>query len=402
MRNAEELEELKEKLRKATRAMTWALKSEAAPRINAMLDMARSEPSIPILPDQMDHDPSLLNCPNGTLEVRTGMLREHRRGDYLTKLCPTPYHKEATCPVFMKFLKTIFGGNAELIVFTQRVFGRCLSGDVSEQILPILWGVGANGKSTLVNAMMEVMGQDYAMKANADLLMVSRSERHPTEIAQLFGKRLVIASESAEGRRLNESLIKDLTGGERMRGRRMHEDFWEFDPTHKVFLITNYKPEVRGTDDGVWRRIRLIPFTQRFWDPNEPSCPDSVPPEAIADKTLPDKLRQEYPGILAWLLRGCLDWQRDGLTLPEAVQIATAEYRSSQDIIAHWLDEHCLIGPDYSCRAAALFTHYCDWCSATNERPMSQRVFGEALTKRGFGQRLSDGVWRTGLTLRGA
>src|SRR5262249_47330418 len=200
--------------------------------------------------------------------------------DYLTKLCPTEYNPEATCPVFLRFLDALFGSNAELIVFIQRLLGCCLSGDISEQVLPIFWGTGANGKSTLLNAVMEAMGEDFAMKASADMLMTSRGERHPTELAQLFGKRLVVASESSEGRRLNEALIKDLTGGEPIRARRMREDFWEFKPTHKVILVTNHKPEVRGRDAGIWRRLRLVPFMLRFWDPNEPDCPDSVPPEA--------------------------------------------------------------------------------------------------------------------------
>src|SRR5262249_41240372 len=152
----------------------------------------------------------------------------------------------------------------------QRLLGYALTGDVSEQLVSIFYGKGANGKSTLVNAVLDVMGGDYAMKAPGRLLMASRGERHPTEVADLFGKRLVVASEPEQGCRLNEALVKDLTGGEPLRARRMREDFWEFRPTHKIVLLTNHRPRVRGTDEGIWRRLRLVPFEARFWDPDEP------------------------------------------------------------------------------------------------------------------------------------
>jgi putative DNA primase/helicase len=258
----------------AKKNLKWALESESARRINAMLDLARSEPGIPILPDQMDSDPWLFNCVNGTLDLRTGKLREHRREDYITKVCPTRYNANAVCKAWLRFLGGVFPDDegepdTELITFNQRLLGRCLTGDVSEQILPIFWGSGANGKSTLINAILETMGDDYAMKANADLLMTSRGERHPTELAQLFGMRLVVASETHQGRRINETLVKDLTGGEPIRARRMREDFWEFKPTRKVILLTNHKPRVAGTDEGIWRRLRLLPFTTTFgtWCP---------------------------------------------------------------------------------------------------------------------------------------
>jgi putative DNA primase/helicase len=187
-------EEKKARLSRAQKVLKWALKSESAPRINAMLDLARSEPGIPVLPEHLDRDPWLFNCLNGTLDLRTGELRGHRREDLITKLCPTPYRPDARCPVWERFLGSVFPDaedelDRELITFVQRMFGRCLTGDVSEQILPIFWGNGANGKSTLVNAVLGAVGSEYAMKANADLLMASQGDRHPTELAQLFRKR---------------------------------------------------------------------------------------------------------------------------------------------------------------------------------------------------------------------
>jgi putative DNA primase/helicase len=398
----------KARLLEAKRGLRWALESESAKRINAMLDLARSEPTMPILPAQLDSDPWLFNCPNGTLELRTGTLREHRREDFLTKLCPTPYNAEAICPTWERFLGAIFPNDedepdAELITFMQRLLGRCLTGDVSEQNLPIFWGSGANGKSTLVNAVLDTLGSDYAMKANADLLMTSRGERHPTELAGLFGMRLVVASETHQGRHLNESLVKDLTGGEPIRARRMREDFWEFKPTHKVVLLTNHKPRVAGTDEGIWRRLRLVPFTTTFWDQTDPGKDASqLPSNLRQDKQLGEKLTVEREGILAWLVRGCLGWQRDGLTLPDKVRVATTEYRSDEDVLAQWIEQCCAQGDrSFRCKAGELFAHYREWCErAGEEEILNQKTFGEALSARGFERKKSDGVyWRLGIAL---
>jgi putative DNA primase/helicase len=390
----------KARLQQTQRILRWAVECESAARINAMLDLARSEPGIPVLPEDVDRDPWLFIVANGTLDLRTGELRQHRREDLLTMLCPTPYRPDAPCPTWERFPGAVFPDDEgepdrQLITFVQRTFGRCLTGDVSEQILPIFWGGGANGKSTLVNAVLETLGGDYAMKANADLLMASRGERHPTELAQLFGMRLVVASETHQGRRLNEALVKDLTGGEPIRARRMREDFWEFPPTHKTILITNHRPRVTGTDEGIWRRLRLVPFTATFWDPNDPGKdPAQLPQSHRQDKQLGQKLAAEREGILAWLVRGCRDWRRDGLTLPGQVKVATAEYRSGEDMVAQWIAECCLTGcDDYRRRASDLLANYRQWCERTGEEPVGQKSFGEALLGRGFHCYTSNGVW---------
>jgi putative DNA primase/helicase len=395
------------RLLRANRVLKWAIKSEEAKRINAMLDLARSEPGMPILPEQMDSDPWLFNCPNGTLELKTGLLREHRREDYITKLCPVEYHPDAPCPTWEKVLGAVFPDaddepDIELITFMHRLLGRCLTGDVSEQILPIFWGVGANGKSTIVNAMLDTLGGDYAMKANADLLMTSRGERHPTELAGLFGMRLVVASETHQGRRLNEALVKDLTGGERIRARRMREDFWEFDPTHKVILLTNHKPRVEGQDEGIWRRLRLVPFETIFWDPADPGKDAAQLPERLRqDKQLGAKLSTEREGILAWLVRGCLDWQRDGLTMPAKVRAATTDYRAGEDTLARWLEECCVTGDTaYRCRSAKLYGAYKAWCENSGETPLAQKFFGPALEDRCYPKHNSNGIWYLRISLR--
>ena len=207
---------LKERLKHLQNVQRWCLESEATPRINAMLESARSEPGIPVLHEELDRDPWLLNCVNGTLELKTGELREHRREDYLTKLCPTPYQPEAACPAWQHFLDGMFQKKAAVITFLQRLLGMCLTGDVSEHVLPIFHGRGANGKTTLINAVLNALGDEYAIKIRTDVLMQPKGERHPTEIADLFGRRLVVASETPQGERLNEAPVKDLTGGERL------------------------------------------------------------------------------------------------------------------------------------------------------------------------------------------
>src|SRR5262249_22300760 len=208
--------------------------------------------------------------------------------------------------------------DADLIAYVRRLCGYCLTALVCEQFLWIFWGTGANGKTTFLNTLFGVLGADYAMHAAGDFL-VAKKDAHPTERADLFGKRLVVTAEPEQGRRLAEALVKQLTGGDRIRARRMKENFWEFAPSHKLVLCTNHKPRIRGNDHAIWRRVRLVPFTATFQEHQQ-------------DKQLAQKLRAELPGILAWMVRGCLEWQRDGLGLPAVVKAATEEYRSEEDM----------------------------------------------------------------------
>jgi putative DNA primase/helicase len=307
------LEESAGRIKQLQRLQTHALKSESAPRINALLDLARSEPGIPVLPEDLDRDGWLLNCPNGTLDLRTGQLREHRRGDLLTKLCPTLFDPEAQCQRWLRFLDEIFE-DKDLPDFAQRLLGYCLTGNTCEHILAVFHGAGGNGKSVFIGTLFAVLGDDYALAAMPDFLLSRHGERHPTEIAALFGKRVLVCQETGSGRRLNEGLVKWLTGDDMLTARRMRENFWSFQPSHKTFLVTNHKPVIAGQDDGIWRRLRLIPFTRSF-------------PEDKQDKALSAKLRAEAPGILAWMVRGCLDWQKFGMMTPKCVLTATKKYR---------------------------------------------------------------------------
>jgi putative DNA primase/helicase len=347
-----------------------------------MLTLAQSEPPIPILPESLDAHPWLLNCENGTLDLRTGTLRAHSRDDKLTKLCPVVFDMDAKRDEWERFLHRIFAGNARLIAYMQRVTGMWLTGNVDEQKVHVFYGAGANGKSVYLGATQGILGPDYSMKAPPDLLMAKNSS-HPTERADLFGKRLVCCIETNEGQRFNESLVKDLSGGDRQRARRMREDFWEFEPTHKLVVAVNHKPVVRGTDHGIWRRLRLVPFTVTI-------------PEEEQDKALASKLAREYPGILAWAVQGCLEWQKDGLRCPDEVKAATDEYRQEQDVLGEFIRECCVVGANERERAKVLFDAYQKYTGAKT----TQTKFGTALTERGFDKAKAHGVvWRLGIGL---
>jgi putative DNA primase/helicase len=236
-------------------------------------------------------------------------------------------------------------------------------------VLPFLYGTGSNGKTTLITTVMSVLG-DYGQQAAPDLLLAKQGA-HPTELADLFGARFVASVEVEDGRRFAESLVKQLTGGDKIRARRMREDFWEFDATHKVFLAANHKPVVRGTDHGIWRRIKLIPFTIKI-------------PDAQQDKSLPKKLKAELPGILAWAVRGCSDWQREGLGEPEEVTSATEEYRSEMDVLANFIEDRCVEHEDAHAAAAQLWKAWKSWADISGEKIGTQKAFGARLTERGF------------------
>jgi putative DNA primase/helicase len=345
-----------------------AMRSEAKERIAAMIGLAESEPGIPVRPEQLDADPWLLNVQNGTIELRTGKLRAHSRKDLLTKIAPVEYHPDAEAPRWEAALAEWLPSEA-LRQFVQRLIGYCLTGDVSEQVLPFLHGPGANGKTTLINAILAMTG-DYGQQAAPDLLLAKHGA-HPTELADLFGARLVVSVEVEDGRRLAESLVKQLTGGDKIKARRMREDFWQWDPTHKVLLVANHRPVVRGTDHAIWRRIKLVPF-------------DVTIPKEKQDQRLPEQLRAELPGILAWAVRGCLAWQREGLGEPEEVKAATATYRSEQDALAGFIQECCFVSPHAEARATALYEAYQGWCRANGEHEENQRRFGGRLRERGF------------------
>ncbi|MBI4470950.1 MAG: primase C-terminal domain-containing protein [Acidobacteria bacterium] len=344
--------------------------TETAARIRAMIELARSEPGIPALPEQFDRDPYLFNVLNGTVDLRTGELLDHRREDMLTKLAPVDYKENASAPIWLEFLLRIFNRNEQMIAFIRRAVGYSLTGVTTEQVLFILYGSGANGKTTLRETIHAALG-DYALTTPSETLLKKRQSGIPNDIAALRGARFVTASETADGRRLDEARIKDLTGGDTISARFMHGEFFQFKPVCKVWLSTNHKPVIRGTDNAIWRRIRLIPF-------------DVTIPEDEQDKSLPDKLKQEAPGILAWAVGGAEEWFNFGLGLPDEVTGATRSYRAEMDVHAAFIEECCVVKPELVTPAGELYAHYQRWCQASGEVPTAARSFGLTLSERGF------------------
>jgi P4 family phage/plasmid primase-like protien len=383
------LDRIEDKAERAKRAATLnavlahALKWEDARAISRCLELAKSESGVPAVPGDMDKNPWLLNVQNGTLDLRTGQLRPHRREDLITRLAPVVYDPMARCPLWERSLGRWMDDNGDLTIYLQRVVGYGLTGDVSEQSLWFLHGDGSNGKSTFLMTLLAMLG-DYAMQAVADLLMVKHHESHPTERADLFGKRFVATIETEEGRRMAEALMKQLTGGDKVRARKMRKDFFEFEPTHKIVLAANHKPQVRGADHAVWRRIKLVPFTV------------TIPPEE-KDKALPGKLRAELPGILAWAVRGCLDWQRYGLAEPNEVRQATRSYQREQDVICTFVSECCNLRTEAKVKVSALFEAYGKW---SGDKFTTQPAFNERMRAMGFeAKRSATGYLWHGLTL---
>src|SRR5215212_9629451 len=361
----------------------WASSSLSESKLRAMISLVQSEPGIPVLPDELDASPDLLNVLNGTIDLRSGKLREHRREDLITRVAPLEYDPDANALAWETFLQRVLPGE-ELRAFVQRAVGYSATGHTSEQCMFINHGGGANGKSTFQEALSAALG-DYAMRTPTEMLLARRSDGVPNDVARLKGARFVSASETEEGRRLAESRIKDLTGQDTITARFMKAEWFDFAPTHKLWLSTTHKPEIRGTDAAIWRRIRLVPWTV------------AIPP-AEQDKKLPIMLRHELAGILAWVVRGCLQWRREGLQATDEVRKATGEYRAEMDVLAGFLAECCDLDTGHWEYAKDLYECYKRWCDENGERPEPQRKFGGRLGERGFqrdrGGSRGAGIWR--------
>jgi len=335
-------------------------------RIEAMLNLAID--LMPARPNDFDSDPYILCVNNGLLDLRSGELRPHDPGVTVTKLSPVDYDPEATCPTWLAFLDRVLESDYELIDSIQRAVGYSLTGNISEQKLIFLYGSGANGKSTFLKTILNLMG-DYGKQAAPQLLL--KGDRHPTEIADLQGARFVATVEVEEGKQMAEVLVKQMTGGDMVKARFMRGDFFEYEPTHKIWLAANHKPPITGTDNAIWRRIKLIPFEVTI-------------PEAEQDKHLIEKLKTELPGILAWAVRGCLAWQQIGIAFPDRVDKATEAYRAEMDLVAQFLEECCVINSLASVGASVLYGEYCKWCDQYREKPEKQKAFSMRLKERGF------------------
>lgn len=361
------------------------VKAECSARgVGGIRKMMPSDPGMNVKAEELDQDPFLFNANSCTIDLRNGQGFPHDPSLMITKLTPLDVVPEAECPTWLKFVDEVFP-DAELRDHMQRLCGYFCTGSVREQKLFIFFGPGANGKSVFLETIVAALGE-YATAGAPDLLM-KKSDAHPTELAALFGHRLVTCMETEEGRQLAEARVKLLTGGDTIAARRMKEDWWNFRPTHKLVLCTNHKPELRGTDNGIRRRLHLVPFVRTF----------SIEEQ---DRSLPTKLRAELPGILRWMIRGAIRWQTEGLGQPKLVKDATGDYIESQDIIGSFLAEVCMTGSWAKVRAASLYATYQRWCEAGGEPQVTQRRFGQSISERGFEKRTNNGVWYLGICIR--
>ena len=367
----------------------WAIASESHRGIRGMIALAQSERGIAVPPGAFDRDPWLLNVANGTVNLKTGTLREHRRADLITKLIPVAYDPAADAPIFLDFLRRIFAGNRDLIDYVRRAVGYSLTGDTSEQVLLLCWGTGANGKTTLMQTLAMLLA-GYASRLDANTLLAGKGDRGlvMNDLFGLQGARFVFAVEADMGRKLAEALVKELTGGESIRVKKLYADIFTIEPQFKLWIGTNYKPEIRGTDRAIWRRIRLVPF-------------DVTIPESEQDRGLTERLRAEAAGILRWAIEGCLAWQCEGLGAPEAVLTATAAYRGEMDVLGDFLGECCVAEPGAAALTGTLYDRYVRWAERAGEAILTKKSFGLRLGERGLTAKRRGGVWHwLGVRLR--
>jgi putative DNA primase/helicase len=377
--------------------------------LTRLLAQASSLPSLAIAPAALDRHPWLLNCANGTVDLRTGDLAPHARANLLTRCLAVAYDPAAACPRWESFLWRIMGGTVvadtpddgsavlearaaadtratRLIAFLQRALGYACTGDTSEECLFLFHGSGRNGKSKLLSTIHALLGA-YATTADMKSFMHKDSEVVRNDLADLHAARFVCASELAEGSRLAEGLIKQMTGGDAIKARFLFQEYFEFLPEFKLFLAFNHKPNIRGTEEAIWSRINLVPFTVM------------ITPEE-QDKHLGEKLIEELPGILWWCIRGCLAWQADGLAPPAEVKDATQGWRLESDHVAQFLEE-CLLSPSVRTKASELYTIYAEWCRNTGEKEVSQMKFGLELSAKGYDVFKSHGTkWRIGIGIK--
>jgi putative DNA primase/helicase len=367
----------------------YAILSESVRRREAFVKAASWIKALNITSEDLDKNPWLLNVKNGTIDMSTGEFREHRQEDMITKIANVSYDPAADCPLWKTFIREIMDYDTELIDFLHVAAGWSITGDTSEQVMFILFVSGANGKRTFLNTIQHLLG-DYAIATATETFMKHNGDQNTNDIARLRGTRFVTTTEAEQGRRLSEPLIKQITGNDSMTARFLYGEFFNFMPTFKIFMATNHKPTIKGTDFGIWRRIRLIPFTTRI-------------PEEKQDKHLEEKLRLEASGILNWLLEGTVRWRKEGLITPAVILHATDEYRGEMDVIGNFIKECCTQTAGVNIRVRELFKAYQDWCDDNNEHACSERFFSLRLKEMGFAQsRTADARFWAGVMLRGS
>lgn len=333
----------------------------------SVLGMVKAHEDVASATSDWDSDPWLLNTPKGTIDLRSGALRDASRFDYITKsTAVSPTFNEPI--LWLAFLRKIMRDDEKMVTYLQKVFGYCLVGDPMQHEMYFGYGTGRNGKGVALRTISKILG-DYAAVANIETFTVTSSDRHPTELADLRGARLVTCGETNEGQHWAEAKIKELTGGDPVKARFMRQDFFTYTPQFKLFLTGNHKPRLNNIDAAIEARFRLIPFAVTI-------------PEAERDLELEKKLEVEWSDILGWGIQGCLAWQREGLTAPEAVASATKSYMSQEDAITSWIDECCDLTQGAFTYISDLFDSWCEWCKRGNDNPGNKRRLTRTLEER--------------------
>lgn len=353
--------------------LKWAIRSSSKTRIQAMLDVASKLPQITTSLKELDKDQFMFNCQNGSIDLRTGVLQKHNLNDMITHISDVSYRPGVQYPNWLKFIDEITLGNNQLQEYLQEVLGYCLCGAVKEQVMFVLVGKGANGKSTFLDAFINVLGA-YAKTTPAHTFVKSESRALRNDLARLAGARFVSAVEINTGKKLDEALVKGLTGGDRIAARFLGKEFFEYTPQAKFFLAVNVFPEVSGADDGIYRRLRVIPFEAAF-------TPRQM------DKDLPAKLKKEADGILIWAIEGFKRWyQRGSLVEPEVVTEASMAFREQMDAVGSFISDYCILVSGASVQVGSLYDAYIDWAKQNALEPMSKKLFGTLIRQKGFKQ----------------
>jgi putative DNA primase/helicase len=357
-------------------------------RVKSTLEMIAVQPEIALTGDEWDNCPMKLPVANGVIDLTTGTCGNGDPDDYLRAHSPVHWMGlDYPAPRWEQFIHEVMNEEIALVNFMQRWLGYCLTGKTTEHRLPILYGAGRNGKSTLMQTMFNVFGEELSFSTQADSLMdMKRDGSGPQPfVYALRGKRLCGASESKEGQKINAGLVKLLTGGDTITTRTLNEKPVTFKPSHKVMLLTNNRPHVNAEDQAMWDRVLLIPFDVRFVD--EPKMPN----ERRRDQAITERLEAEAPGILAWLVRGCLAWQAEGLNPPARVLQATEEYRADEDLIADFIDECLFVGENAKGGVTQLYNRFKKWAQEIGQdRPMGRKAFSRRLARR-FGDAVKEG-----------
>jgi putative DNA primase/helicase len=356
-----------------------AAKACSVSHLRNALDLARGRLLTPL--ERFDANDALLNTPSGVVDLRTGALIPHAPEHYLTKLTNAPYDPDADAPLWAQFLDDVFLNDAELIDYMQVALGYSITAHTCEQKLFIAYGRGANGKSTLFETVCAVLG-DYAKPIPTRTLLHDGQHDHPAALADLYGVRLAVASETPENSRLNENRAKLLTGGDTIRARYLYGQYFSYRSTATIWLFTNNKPTIRDHSFAMWRRIVLIPFRATF--SSTAGAPTSSEPRKEPVRDMKQRLLAEREGILAWLVRGAVRWYAHGLVEPDAVRAAVDEYRRETDSVLEWLQLHTLDDPNAETPSKELHDAYCEWCHANGVAPISATTFGRRLGEMGY------------------